>query len=155
MKREERPEIPNEAIRGTVVNAFAHRNYRSTANVQVYIFSDRLEIVSPGGLPVGMTEADLGVKNVPSNPLLFNLLYRMNVVEHVGAGIHRIRKLCREHGVIEPVIEVSENWVTTTFLRSKTSAASQAGEVSEWDSPQVGTKSNSFANMKMNKQPEN
>lgn len=140
LKREERPELPKEAIREAVVNAFAHRNYRSTANVQVYLFSDRLEIVSPGGLPVGMTEAELGVKSVPRNPLLFNLLYRMNAVEHIGSGIRRIRKLCREHGVVEPVIEASENWVTTTFLRSKSSVADQTGAVSEWDSPQVGTK---------------
>ena len=140
-KREERPEPPKEAIREAVVNAFAHRNYRWTANVQVYLFSDRLEIVSPGGLSVGMTEADLGVKSVPRNPLLFNLLYRMNAVEHIGSGIRRIRKLCREHGVVEPVIEASENWVTTTILRSKSSDAGQTGAVSEWDSPQVGTKS--------------
>ncbi len=48
-----------------VVNALAHRDYRSTANVQVYIFKDRVEIVSPGGLPAGMTEADLGFKSIP------------------------------------------------------------------------------------------
>lgn len=51
VKREERSELPEEALRETVVNALAHRDYRSTANVQVYIFKDRVEIVSPGGLP--------------------------------------------------------------------------------------------------------
>ena len=157
LKREERPELPREAIREAVVNAFAHRNYRSTANIQIYLFSDRLEIVSPGGLPTGMTEADLGVKSVPRNPLLFNLLYRMNAVEHIGSGIRRIRDLCHEHGIAEPVIQVSEDWVTTTFLRSKKTdwapedfattvlsektSKNQIGAVSEQDSPQVGTKS--------------
>ena len=65
----------------------------------------------------------------------------MDAVEHIESSIRRIRKLCHEHEVGGPVIEASENWVTTTFLRSKTSVANQAGEVSEWDSPQVGTKS--------------
>ena len=54
VRREERPELPEEAIREAVVNALAHRDYRSTANVQIYLFTDRLEIVSPGGLPAGM-----------------------------------------------------------------------------------------------------
>jgi len=75
VKREKRPELPEEALREVIVNALAHRDYRSTANVQVYIFKDRIEIVSPGGLPAGMTEADLGTKSVPRNPLLFQ--YRL------------------------------------------------------------------------------
>ena len=117
VKREERPELPEEAIREAVVNALAHRDYRSSANVQVYIFKDRLEIVSPGGLPAGMTEADLGIKSVPRNPLLFGMLHRMEAVEKIGSGIRRIRDLCREYGVAEPVIEVSDSWVTTVFRR--------------------------------------
>ena len=117
VRREERPELPEEALREAVANAVAHRDYRSTANVQIYIFKDRLEIVSPGGLPAGMTEVDLGTKSLPRNPLLFGMLYRMDVVEQVGSGIRRIRHLCREHGVPEPIIDVSEHWVTVTFRR--------------------------------------
>jgi ATP-dependent DNA helicase RecG len=117
VEREERPELPEEALREAVVNALIHRDYRSTANVQVYIFKDRVEIVSPGGLPAGMTEADLGIKSIPRNPLLFGMLYRMNAVEHIGSGIKRIRNLCREYGVAEPRIEVSEHWFTVIFPR--------------------------------------
>ncbi|MFZ5798462.1 MAG: ATP-binding protein [Thermodesulfobacteriota bacterium] len=117
VKREERPELPEEALREAVVNALVHRDYRSTANVQVYIFKDRIEIVSPGGLPAGMTEADLGIKSIPRNPLLFSMLHRMEAVEHIGSGIKRIRGLCREYGVAEPRIEVSEHWFTMIFPR--------------------------------------
>ena len=117
VRREERPELPEEALREAVANAVAHRDYRSTANVQVYVFKDRIEIVSPGGLPAGMTEADLGAKSMPRNPLLFGMLYRMDAVENIGSGIKRIRDLCREHAVAEPVIDVSEHWVTVTFPR--------------------------------------
>ena len=117
VRREERPELPEEALREAVANAVAHRDYRSTANVQIYVFKDRIEVVSPGGLPAGMEEADLGTKSVPRNPLLFGMLYRMDVVENIGSGIRRIRQLCQEHKVAEPVIDVSEHWVTTTFLR--------------------------------------
>ena len=115
--RDERLELPADALREALVNAIAHRDYRSTANVQVYVFYDRLEIVTPGGLPAGMREEDLGVKSVPRNPLLFGMFYRMGMVEQVGSGIKRIREMCRDYGVAEPLIEVSENWVTTTFRR--------------------------------------
>jgi ATP-dependent DNA helicase RecG len=117
VKREERPELPEEALREAVVNALAHRDYRSTANVQVYVFRDRVEIVSPGGLPAGMTEADLGTKSIPRNPLLFAILHRMEAVEHIGSGIRRIRNLCKEYGVAEPEIEVAESWFTVRFPR--------------------------------------
>ena len=117
VRREERPELPEDALREAVANAVAHRDYRSPGNVQVYVFKDRVEIVSPGGLPAGMTKADLGAKSMPRNPLLFSMLYRMDVVEHIGSGIRRILDRCQEHGVPQPTIEVSENWVTVTFPR--------------------------------------
>jgi ATP-dependent DNA helicase RecG len=118
VKREERPELPEEALREAVVNALAHRDYRSTANVQVYIFQDRVEIVSPGGLPAGMTEDDLGKKSIPRNPLLFGILYRMNVVEHIGSGIKRIHEACKDYGVDAPTMQVEDSWVTVVFQRS-------------------------------------
>lgn len=81
------------------------------------IYHDRLEIITPGGLPAGMKQEDLGYKSVPRNPLLFGLFYRMNLVEQIGSGVQRIRDLCREHGVAEPKFEISENWVTVAFQR--------------------------------------
>ena len=139
VRREERPELPEEAIREAVVNALAHRDYRSSTNVQVYVFKDRVEIVSPGGLPAGMTEADLGVKSVPRNPLLFGILHRMEAVEKIGSGIRRIRELCRDHGVAAPEIEVSDHWVTTTFRRPAPEAPGE-GTVSASGRHGAGTK---------------
>ena len=115
--RDERLELPEGALREALVNAIVHRDYRSTANVQVHVFRDRLEIVTPGGLPAGMREEDLGTKSVPRNPLLFGMFNRMGLVEQIGSGIRRIRQLCRDYEVAEPLIDVSENWVTTTFAR--------------------------------------
>ena len=74
-----------------------------------------------------MTEADLGIKSVPRNPLLFGMLHRMEAVEKIGSGIRRIRDLCREHGVAEPVIEVSDSWVTTTFKRPIAQVGTKSG----------------------------
>ena len=141
VKRKEHPELPMDAVREAVVNAVAHRDYRSTANVQVCLYHDRLEVVSPGGLPAGMTEAELGVKSVPRNPLLFGVLHRMEAVEHIGSGIRRIRDLCREWGVPAPLFDVSEHWVAVTFRRP---ALGGEGSDATSEGPgrdQVGTKS--------------
>ena len=115
--RYERLELPEDALREALVNAIAHRDYRSLANVQVHIFHDRVEITTPGGLPAGMREEYLGMKSVPRNSLLFGMFYRMGIVNQIGNGISRIRELCNDYGVAEPRIEVSEDWVTTRFTR--------------------------------------
>ena len=109
VKRDEKPELPQEALREAVINAFAHRDYRSTANIQIYIFKNQVEIVSLSGLPAGMTEANLGIRSIPRNSLLFGLLHSMELVERIGSGIRRIRDLCGQHGVPEPAIEVSDS----------------------------------------------
>ena len=139
VQREERPELPEEALREAVANAVTHCDYRSTANVHIYVFKDRIEVVSPGGLPAGMTEADLGVKTMPRNPLLFGMLYRMGVVENIGSGIKRIHELCREHGVAKPTIDASEHWVTVTFPRP-------AGQVETEQIASAGTDRNRISN---------
>ena len=118
------------------MNAIAHRDYRSTANVQVYVFQDRVEIVTPGGLPAGMKEEDLGSKSVPRNPLLFSMLYRMKLVEQIGSGIRRIHDACLEHGVADPAIQVSPDWVTVTFPRQE---ATVAPHVTPHVNPPCGT----------------
>jgi len=142
LQREECPEFPEAAIREAIVNAFVHRNYRSSGNIQVYVFSDRLEIVSPGGLPTGMTESDLGISSVPRNPLLFSILHRMDAVERIGSGIHRIRVLCREYKIDEPKFTITENFVIVTFFRSQSSRSKQELSFSGHESSRVETESN-------------
>jgi len=139
--RDERLELPEDALREAIVNAIAHRDYRSTANVQVHIYHDRLEIISPGGLPAGMRESDLGRKSVPRNPLLFGIFYRMDLVEQIGSGIKRIRDLCHDYGVAEPKFEVSDDWVTTIFARhSAEQLEGQETQITGEASGEVSTK---------------
>ncbi len=110
-------ELPEEAIREAVINAIVHKDYRSTGNVHVHIYHDRIDIVTPGGLPAGMRKEDLGIKSIPRNPLLFGMFHRMKLVEQIGSGVKRIRELCEEYGVEQPDYDISEHWVTTTFKR--------------------------------------
>lgn len=65
------------------------------ANVFVEIYMDRIEVVSPDGLPRGPTLAELGYKSVRWNALIADLLHRLGFIEKAGTGIRRIRKEIR------------------------------------------------------------
>src|SRR3989339_608646 len=115
--REEKLELPEEALREALLNAIVHRDYFSNAKIQIYIFKDRLEIVNPGGLVPGIKFSDLGKKSLSRNKLLFGLLQRMNLVEKAGTGILRIRNAMKEYKLEKPKIETDENWFTIIFKR--------------------------------------
>jgi ATP-dependent DNA helicase RecG len=116
--RRERLELPQEALREALLNAIAHRAYFSNANIQVYIFNDRVEITNPGGLVKGMTKKDLGRKSLSRNNLLFGLMQRMNLVEKVGSGIKRMKNAMRQYNVSGPRFETDDNWFTIIFSRT-------------------------------------
>ncbi len=115
--RREVLELPEEALRESLINALVHRDYRSTAYTQIHIFHDRLEIVNPGGLVPGVTLKELGRISRPRNPLLFALLHRMELVEHIGSGIKRIRQSMRDYLLSPPRIEAGADWFAITFKR--------------------------------------
>lgn len=115
--REEILELPEEALREALLNALAHRDYRSTSDIQVHIFRDRVEISNPGGLVSGLKMKDLGRVSRPRNLLLFSLMARMELVEHIGSGIKRIRNALAAYGLDPPLIEANSDWFAVTFQR--------------------------------------
>ena len=94
-------------MREAIVNAVCHRDYASSANVQVRIFDDRLEVWNPGGLSEGMTVNDLrGVhESKPRNRLVANAFFLIKYVEQFGTGTGRIIADCLNHGLPEPEFE--------------------------------------------------
>jgi ATP-dependent DNA helicase RecG len=115
LRRENIPEYPLKALREAITNAVMHRDwFIEGANVFVELYSDRIEVVSPGGLPRGMTLADLGRKSVRRNALIADLLHRIDFIEKAGTGIRRIRDQARDGGYPEPVWEAN-GFVTAIF----------------------------------------
>jgi len=103
LRREDIPEYPMPALREAITNAVMHRDwFIDGANVFVEIYSDRIEVSSPGGLPKGMRIEDLGSKSVRRNPLIADLLHRIALVEKAGTGIRRMRDGARTRGYPEP-----------------------------------------------------
>jgi len=115
--REEVLELPDDALREAVLNAIAHRDYFSTASIQVEIYEDRVEIVNPGGLIGNLTVEDLYKKSIPRNPLLFGLMHRMEIVERVGSGLLRMKEATEKYELPGPDIVADKHFFTITFVR--------------------------------------
>jgi ATP-dependent DNA helicase RecG len=115
LQRENIPEYPMKALREAITNAVMHRDwFIDGANVFVELYTDRIEVSSPGGLYKGMTLADLGHKSVRRNALIADLLHRIEFIEKAGTGIKRIRDEAHEQGCPEPRFE-SNMFFTATF----------------------------------------
>jgi ATP-dependent DNA helicase RecG len=115
LQRENIPEYPMKALREAITNAVMHRDwFVEGANVFVELYTDRIEIVSPGGLFKGMTLADLGHRSVRRNALIADLLHRIEFIEKAGTGIKRIRDEAHDQGCPEPRFE-SNFFFTATF----------------------------------------
>jgi len=129
--REERLELPEEALREAVLNAIAHRDYYSTGNIQVGIYKDRVEIDNPGGLVGKMKVEELFGRSLPRNPLLFGLMQRISLVEKIGSGLMRIQNAMKEYGLPDIEFEADENWFKIIFRRPEEETAEQDEKTSE------------------------
>ena len=104
--------IPEAAFREAIGNALIHRVWDVESQIKVSMFDNRIEIISPGGLPSGITEDEYlsGKLSILRNRNLANVCYRLGFVEIFGTGITRIKQLYEE-GLKQPDFEVSENTI--------------------------------------------
>ena len=102
-------EYPVTAIREAILNALIHRDYSTFTEgtpVQINMFSDRLEIRSPGGLYGRLTVEQLGIVRPDlRNPALAVIAEALTEAENRYSGIPTMRRVMREHGLSEPVFE--------------------------------------------------
>lgn len=114
MKRETTFLIPLEAFRETVANALVHRTWDVNPHIRIAMFDDRVEIYSPGGLPLGVNEEEYlnGTISSLRNPIIANVFFRLDIIEQFGTGIKRIKESYREikH---QPIFKVYENSIMT------------------------------------------
>jgi ATP-dependent DNA helicase RecG len=102
IQRKEIPEIPIDAVREALVNSFCHRQYTSSQNNEITIYSNRIEIYNPGTFPEGLTPRDFiegYERSVKRNPLLAQLMYYSKDIESFGTGLKRITEACDKAGV--------------------------------------------------------
>ena len=96
-------EIPTDAIRELIINAMVHRSYLDHGTIQVAVYDNRLEITSPGKLPMGQTLERMkeGYSKIRNEALAHAFSY-MNLIEHWGSGIPRIIEKVKAAGLREP-----------------------------------------------------
>jgi ATP-dependent DNA helicase RecG len=105
--RQEIPELPHAAVREVIANAVAHRDYRSTAPIQLRLDDAGLVVWNPGHLPAPITPALLRQEHpsVPTNPLIARALFLAGYIEQWGTGTLRVVETMRDNGNPEPVFE--------------------------------------------------
>ena len=117
-------ELPIKSIRELVANAVIHRSYLVESKIQISIFDDRIEVVSPGMLYGGMDIATMKTgRSKCRNQAIADMFQYMHIVEAWGTGIPRIIKSCKQYGLQEPVFEEFGDGIKVTVYRLNTAEA--------------------------------
>lgn len=83
-------ELPIETIEELLVNALVHRDYFINTSIKLFIFDNRIEIVSPGRLPNTLTIENIKAgTSIPRNPIIFSNVRHILPFVDVGSGIPR------------------------------------------------------------------
>ena len=115
--RKEVLEIPEEALKEAIINGICHRLYTEEgARVMIEIYDDRVSIVSPGGIPKGITQENFGKRSIARNPVIADLLRRTHYIEKAGTGIGRMKELMDKAGLREPQFKY-DDFFEVNFLR--------------------------------------
>ncbi len=106
LEREETYEYPQFAVREAIVNAVCHRDYRLKGRrIEIRMYSDRLEVISPGGLPGFITVENIKDEHFSRNPRLVNGLFQWGYIEELGLGIDRMMEVMQQAGHKPPTFD--------------------------------------------------
>ncbi len=118
MARTEHREYPLEAARELVVNAVAHRDYSIKGDgIRVFIFRDRMEVASPGGLAGPVTVDNIKDERFSRNPVIVQVLADMGFIERLGYGVDRVIALMRAQQLPEPEFVETAGGFRVTLYR--------------------------------------
>lgn len=114
-RRRRKKAFPEDAVRESIVNAVAHRDYTILGtDIEVSLYDDRLEIISPGRLPNGVTVEKMkeGLR-AARNEMLKEILRDYGYVEHLGMGVRNriIRSMLEHNGKAPDLVEDGERFV--------------------------------------------
>ncbi|HRQ40225.1 MAG TPA: ATP-binding protein [Chloroflexota bacterium] len=119
LERAELLEYPRFAVREALVNAVAHRDYRIRGRrIEVRMYADRLEIISPGGLPGYMTLDNLVEEHFSRNPRLVSGLFQWGYIEELGLGIDQMIEEMTQAGHEPPEFKATPH-LFTVILHNK------------------------------------
>lgn len=118
-RRERRWHYPPEVIREVLINALAHRDWTRPVDIEVAVYADRLECISPGALPNSMTvEKMVAGQRSMRNQVILDLLRDYGYVDARGMGVRtKIIPLMRKENGVDPIFEATEDYLKTVLPR--------------------------------------
>lgn len=120
LERQEIAEYPAFAVREALVNAVCHRDYRLRGRyIEVRMYADRLEVLSPGGLPGFMTLDNLVEEHFSRNPRLVAGLFQWGYIEELGLGIDRMIEEMVNQGHPPPKFKAQPYAFTVTLYNAR------------------------------------
>lgn len=120
LHRHEETEYPVFAVREALVNAVAHRDYRLTGrSIEIRMYTDRMEITSPGGLPAHITLDNIVEEHYSRNPRIVNGLYQYGYIEELGLGIDRMIEDMVNAGHKPPKFEAKSHRFTVVMYNTR------------------------------------
>ena len=118
-RRVEKFVYPAEALRESIVNALIHRDYLlSSTDIELSVYANRLEIISPGRLPNGITADRMRTGcRAARNQLLKDVMRDYSYLEHMGMGIPRkiIRGMQIHNNTTPELVEDGEQFILRLF----------------------------------------
>ena len=117
-KRQEKLEIPEEAIRETVLNAIVHRNYHINAPIKIAIYDNRVEIFSPGTFPgpIDVNNLKKGLTYIRNN-VVCKIFREAGYIEKLGSGFITLFSSYEKEGLPLPQVIEGENFVKCVLPR--------------------------------------
>lgn len=134
--REDELEIPYDALREAVVNAYCHMRWGyEIATVGIAIYDDCIVIENAGRFPVRISpnalmqreEEDRKNTSMPPNPAIANVMYIGGLIEHRGRGLSMMARECERIGLPAPTFNQDCIIVKTTFVRPYDTSKDTAG----------------------------
>lgn len=126
ISREETPQFPIEAIRESLMNAIAHKDYADATPTQISVYPDHIVFGNAGQLPDDWTAQRLFEKHPsrPYNPAIANTMFRCGDIESWGRGYKRILQAVNSYNLLPPVVELLSGLMITyyTNIRSQLKA---------------------------------
>lgn len=113
------PDYPEWALRELLMNTVMHRNYESNTPVRFYVFSDHIEIQSPGGLYGEATSSNFPTRNSYRNPVIAEAMKSLGFVNRFGYGVQRAQALLSENGNPPAEFLFDEHAVLVKIYRRK------------------------------------
>lgn len=134
--REDNLEIPYDALREAVVNAYCHMRWGyEIATVGIAIYDDCIVIENAGRFPVRISpntlmrkeEEDRKNTSMPPNPVIANVMYLAGLIEHWGRGLSMMARQCEGAGLPAPEFYCDGTIVKITFMRPKNTGKDTVG----------------------------